>query len=344
MFVLGRSEQSVRLKPEITEDLWHLEKLVSPGDLVSGSTWRKFVADSGRAERKPLFIKLRVEKVEFHRHSGKLRVLGIIVESRPEEFAPLGQHHSLDVDTGDAITVEKERWKKYELDRLREAQAAAKRPKLGVLIMDERDAEFFIIREYGIEGAGSASTEGGKYVEERKDIKNKWYSEIAGLMKQKELGQLVVAGPGFEKDNLMRFLKDREPALAKKILVESTGNTGQQAVYELVTKGTIDKIVKESRFADETKMIEQLVYEISREKPKAAYGPANVRKALEYGAVDKLLVVDKLLFENRAKLEPLLDLAERHKAKVVIVSSENEVSRKLEAFGGIAGLLRFAVE
>ena len=142
----------------------------------------------------------------------------------------------------------------------------------------------------------------------------------------------------------MRFLKDREPALAKKILVESTGNTGQQAVYELVTKGTIDKIVKESRFADETKMIEQLVYEISREKPKAAYGPANVRKALEYGAVDKLLVVDKLLFENRTKLEPLLDLAERHKAKVVIVSSENEVSRKLEAFGGIAGLLRFAVE
>jgi protein pelota len=341
MLVLGRKDTSIRVKPEITEDLWHLEKIIAIGNSVSGSSMRKFVSDGGKAERKPVFIKLRVEKVEFHKPSSRLKLLGVITEGSPEEYVKVGSHHSLDVDTGDIINISKREWKGYELDRLKEAQAATKRPKLFVLIMDERDAELFAVKAYGIDSVGGESIEGGgKYAEERKDIKHKWYSEIHKLIETKE-GLIIIAGPAFEKDNFLSYLKDKDTKLAKRVVVDTVNNTGAQGVYELVSKGTIDKITKESRFAEETKAIDRLIVEISRERPKATYGLKNVRRAVDYGAAEAVLVVDALLFEKKADVEPVLNQAEKMKTKIMIVSRENDVSQKLSALGGIAALLRF---
>ena len=59
------------------------------------------------------------------------------------------------------------------------------------------------------------------------------------------------------------------------------------------------------------------------------------------GAVEKLLVLDNLLIDDREKIEKLLEKAEKMGTKVMIVSHENEASKKLKAFTGIAALLRF---
>jgi protein pelota len=344
MLVLMRDETRVKLKPEVAEDLWHLEKIIRPDDFVSGSTTRKFVSDGGGQERKPMFLKLRVEKAEFHKGFEKLRILGVIVEGRPMEFISLGAHHSLDIGISDIVTVEKEQWKQYELDRIKEAQKAAKRPRFLVLIMDESDAELFVVREYGIDSLGAIHTSGaGKYAEEAKERKNKYYSDVLGMIKDKEL-RLIVAGPGFERENFLKFLKEKDSKFAQNVAVEAVGNTGRQGVYELVNKDAFEHIVRESRFAEETRTIEKLVAEISASRSKAAYGLDNVRKALEYGAVDTLLVIDKKLFEDRDTIEPLLDAAEKKRSNIMLVSHENEISKKLEALGGIAALLRFAVE
>ncbi|MFW5902959.1 MAG: mRNA surveillance protein Pelota, partial [archaeon] len=34
MFIIHRDEESIKLKPESVEDLWHLEKIIKQGDLV----------------------------------------------------------------------------------------------------------------------------------------------------------------------------------------------------------------------------------------------------------------------------------------------------------------------
>ena len=162
MFVVSRFENALKVKPEIAEDLWHLEKLIAPGDRVSGKSERKFVSAGGRQERKDITVILDVEKVEFHKSSGKLKVLGTIIGGRPEEFIQLRQHHSLDVDLFDVVTIEKpEGWKKHEMERLREAHEAAKRPKVFVLAIDEREAEFFVIRELGVDSLGRIELQGG---------------------------------------------------------------------------------------------------------------------------------------------------------------------------------------
>ena len=343
MLVLKRQGDRIRVKPEIMEDLWHLEKVIKPGDLVSGESDRKFTTESGKSERMHVHVKLRVEKVEFHKPSGSLKVLGIIVEGSPEEYVKLKAHHSLEINQFDVVTIEKA-WKKYELDRLREAEKSSRREKIHVLILDEREAEFFVIREFGIESLGKVFCGSrGKYSEAGKDVQHKFYREILDLISKKE-GRIIIAGPGFEKDNFFDFVKEKDQKLAKRMMVESIGNTGGQGIYELLNKGMLDKILIESRFAEETRLIERFIAEVSRNNPKATYGLKNVEKAVEMGAVEELLVLDSLLLDKRETIERLLEKAEKTRARVMIVSHENEVSQKLKGFTGIAALLRYSTE
>ena len=342
MIVLKREENDVKVKAQGPEDLWHLEKVVAPGDLVSASTTRKYQPEGSKAERKPMFITVRVEKVSFHKPSGKLRILGKIEAGKPQELISLGSHHSLEIGTHDTLTIQKEQWKKYQIDRLYEAARAAKQPKLTLLIMDEREAELFAIKQYGIDELGRiASHISGKYTEEHKDARNKYYSRILDTIKDIK-HKIILAGPGFEKDNFFKFIKDKNAGLAKNILVESIGNTGKQAAYELVSKGAIDKIVQRSRFAEEIKLIEELIVKTSSEG-KATYGFSEVKKALDYKAVENLIVLDTLLFEKKKEIEPLIEQAEKTGAVVTFISHENDISKKLKALGGIAALLRFKV-
>lgn len=344
MFVFKRKENSIKVKPEVLEDLWHLIKIIKPKDFVTAHTHRKFTAASGDVERKPVTIKLEVEKTEFHKGFEKLRILGVIVEGKPEEYVQLREHHSFDVGPGDEITLEKNKWAKYELDRLKEAQKSAKRPKVAVLTLDEREAELFSIREFGIEEKGKVfAFAGGKYTEERKDLRNKYLSEIHDLVKNIDAEKIIVAGTGFEPENFVKFVKEKDQKLYLKLILQKTGWTGKSAVLELVKNGAIDNVAKESRFSEETKLIEELIRELPSSRPKAKYGYANVKKALEYGAVQTLLVLDSKLFTERDKIEPILDEAEKYNTKIMLISSENEASSKLGGLGGIAALLRFPI-
>jgi protein pelota len=343
MLVLKRFEDRIKVKPEIIEDLWHLEKVIKPGDLVTGESDRKFTTESGKSERVHVKVKLRVEKAEFHKPSNSLKVLGTIVEGSPEEYVKLKAHHSLEIGLFDIVSIEKE-WKQYELDRLKEAERGSRREKIFVLVMDDREAEFFAIREFGIEELGRVSCGSrGKYVGESNNAITSYHAAVLELISKKE-GRIVIAGPGFEKDNFYDYVKDKDAGLAKKAVVETVQNTGGQGIYELLNKGALDKILRDSRFSEETKAVERFIAEVSRKSGKATYGLKEVEKAIEMGAVSELLVMDTFLVDKREVTERLLDKAAKTGVKVMIVSHENEVSQKLKGFTGIAALLRYNTE
>ena len=341
MLTVSRFENKFKLKPQIAEDLWHLEKIIKPGDLVSASTHRKFVADSGKSERKRVFITISAEKIEFHKGFEKLRILGEIKSGKPEDLVQIGEHHSLDIGLNDNVSIEKEKWMKYDLDRIKEAEVSADKPKISALIMDEREAELFVIKEYGIDSIGKINLKGaGKYSDS--GDKEKDFKKIFDLVSRAVTDKIVLAGSGFEKENFFNFVKDKDAKFAKKFFLQDIGNVGKQGIYELVNKDVFSKITKESRFAEETKLMEELVKAIASKK--ATYALKNVEEALDFGAVDKLLILDSYLFENREEIDKLISKAEKIGAKVKIISHENEVSEKLKAFTGIAALLRFKVE
>ena len=339
MLILYRKDNRIKLRAQSNEDLWHLEKIIKEGDIISASTVRKFVADSGNQERKNVFIRLDVEKVSFHLDMGNLRILGTIIEGRPEELVSKGEHHTIDVSEGTELTIEKKKWMKYELDRIKEAEKNTQKIKLSILVIDDSSAELYHLREYGIVFSGEVHARGmGKYKTGAEDAKKKYYQEISQLIENTE--SLLIAGPGFEKDSFKKYLEDNN---LKKASYESVASSGKAAINDLVEKGTIDNIMKGSRFAEETKLVEEFVKKLSTGN-KVSYGYDQVTDALKTGAVETLLVVDSLLLKDRDKIEKLGELASKTKTHLVFLSKENDASQKIMSFGGIVAILRYSLE
>ena len=103
----------IRIKIENQEDLWYLSNSVDEGDLIKGKTLRKIKIGekdqrSLKIIKKPVFIEIMAEKIEFAKDSSNLRLLGKITQG-PEDV-PLGTHHAFNLEENSIITIIKENW------------------------------------------------------------------------------------------------------------------------------------------------------------------------------------------------------------------------------------------
>ncbi len=143
-------EGIVKILCERLEDLWIFHQIVKEGDNVEGKTFRSVSFGEGKEEKKPVFIRIGVEDVQFSKEENRLRLRGKIVYGKPEEFIQLGRYHTIEVDTEHPVTVIKE-WKKHELKRLEKAVKETKKPMIRIVVMDEEKALTAVVRGYGIE-------------------------------------------------------------------------------------------------------------------------------------------------------------------------------------------------
>lgn len=149
---IDAKSKTLKLVPETKDDLWHLERVIEEGDLISGSTDRKIKSEEGRdAKRVKLFVKLEVESVEFHETTGNLRINGIILGGKPEEFIEMKSHQSIDVQTGKDIEIVKHIWGKHHVDRLEKAKKATHKSPVLLIVMDDESASFAVMKEFKME-------------------------------------------------------------------------------------------------------------------------------------------------------------------------------------------------
>lgn len=340
-----KAEGFVKLIPDHVEDLWHIERVIEPGDLVAAKSWRRFRTSEGESgEKKEILVQVRAEQIEFSENANRVRVTGKIVAGGPEEFIQLGSYHTIDIEPGFAVEIKKEGgWMAYQLDRLYDAQKATKRRvKLGIVAMDEKEATFASVKEYGVSFDFKIESRASKREADYSKRQLEFYGEIAKALSDSKAGKTIVAGPGFAKDNLKKFLEDRNPELVKKLYFESASSSEPSGVYELLKRGVIEKVIGEERVEKEFAFMEELMREISRESGLAVYGEKEVRNALSFSAIGKLFVTDELLRKNK-ELKSLMEEAEKQKCEVHVSSVENPAGKQLAGLGGMAALLRFRI-
>lgn len=337
MRITKRALPAISLVPETLDDIWHLEKVIETGDLVTARSERRFKTESGKSERKKVKVKITVESMEYHRDSRKLRLLGTVVEGYPEDYVTIGAHHTIEVLPELMFTITKEQWKKYQLERLKHAVEASKKPKLMIVVMDDEEAELALLRDFGLEKKGSIrSGKSGKAFPAGKD---NYFDQIADAIKGSE--KIIVAGPGFTKENFGKWLEETDSKTYKKVLFADIGGTGTPGMQEVLKKGIVEKVIKDARIAMESALIEEVLAKIPTDD--ATYGLGQVEEALDYGSAEKLLLTDSYFSDNRDLAEKLLQKAEQIKCEVHIISTENESGERLDHLGGLAVTLRFKV-
>lgn len=336
--------------PENVDDLWHLSYVIEPGDHVRADTTRRIqrnddqLRDTG-GEREHLQIELAVEDVEFARFANRLRVGGTIEDCSRED--QLGLHHTINVEEHTELDIEKE-WKPDQLDRVEEAAESSDNPDVAVVTVEEGQAHVHTVAQYGTEERASLSgpTGKGEYAQPRTDL----FAELTDVVRRLDVDAIVLAGPGFTKQDALEYIEEDAPAVAEQITTVDTASVGDRGVHEVLKRGAIEEIQRETRIADESALIDTLMERIAT-GAKVAYGPESVAEAAEYGAVEELLVLDDRLREERSgtgewaiDIDAVIESTEQQGGDVTVFSSEFDPGRQLANLGGIAALLRYRLQ
>jgi protein pelota len=326
----------IRLFPEVADDLWHLEHIISCGDVVFATTLRTVETPQDKirpekAEKRPIRLGIRVEKVFFHSYTNRLRISGVI------EYGPNpGSHHTFNIDAGTEVSVIKQ-WSNLDLERLERAERSTTFGAIHIVTLEEGEAQIFRLRQFGPEWVETITVGSGKGAgsEGKRTLFEMILSRLLLVT-----GCIVLAGPGFVKEDFIRFLKEQAPDLRDHIQVVETRGTGRGAVAEVIGQGILEQLVGDLQLQREVRLMEEFLIRISRGEP-VAYGVMEVENAVACGAAEHIMVADSMLHDSR--ITAVLEKAEQIRAHISVLSTQFEPGMQLGSLGGVAALLRYRI-
>ena len=332
------------MRLETPSDLWRIARLIRPGELVGASTTRRDpeappeVAGAERTRRR-VFLTVRAEQVEFHGFSKHVRITGPIVEGPFD----IGRHHTLDLTEGDELSLLKPELTPGERAVLDEGLAGQGEPTILIAAVDWGDSALVRLRGRSVEPiADLRRTIAGKRYEATQGEKDRktYADEIVAAIRREGAAAtaVVVAGPGFLKEELAHRLAEEAPEVAKKMRVYPTSEAGRAGVDELLRSGKASEALRGSVAAEEAEVVERLLRSLAG-GVRAAVGPEEVAQAVDAGAVETLLLADTLLVDPH--LAPVLDRARASRVRVFVVRDEGEAGKRLAGLGRVAAILRY---
>lgn len=331
---------SFEVIPDNLDDLWHLERIIEPGDSVSGKTERKIKPkeEGMKQSKESVFIEIKAEKIVFHESSGDLRIMGTI-EFAPSDLIELKAHHTLEIFPEKKIKVKKTRLKKYQVERLEKARIASGRDTTVLVVLDDEEAEIAVLKEFSFEKkARILSQKSGKRFKTT-DTKETFFTKIFEKTSELEPKKVIFAGPGFTKNELQKYLEQKQVKF--KMFFEQINSVGITGLNELVKGGVIEKIVAELQIVKHAKLVEKVLAELGKQKSLASTELKEIKNAVQIGAVQHLLITDEFLLSKRALAEELLEQTEKLKGEIHIISTKSDAGKTLKGLGSISALLRF---
>jgi len=223
-----------------------------------------------------------------------------------------------------------------------------------LVVMDRKEATIGILEGKRIEmihhmtsGIPSKVRAGGQSSQRfhriTEGLTKEFYKRIANEMKKAffnnpKLKGILVGGPIPTKDEFLEgeymVTKLREKVIGRIDM----GDSSKSGLKELVEKS--QDILASQEIIHEKKLLEKF-FETLGEKPDLAkYKEKEVKKALEFGAVD-ILILSKDYDKKSSK--ELKKLAEKIGSTIEIVSTETEEGEQFNNLSGAGALLRFRI-
>ncbi len=222
----------------------------------------------------------------------------------------------------------------------------------GLIVMDRREGNIALLKgksiiyltdlESQVPGkfrAGGQSAQ--RFAKNRELAARDFYKKIAGVVQEqfltmRDLKGILVGGPGHTKYEFVdgNFINTE---LKNKIIgIRDLSYTGHFGLQELVEKS--EDTLSEEGLVHEKKLVREFFEKLAKEPGSVTYGKDMCIKALELGAVDKLLLGEKL---NEEDIDLLVEKAEQYGTNVEIISSETREGNQLNDLGGYAAILRY---
>lgn len=341
---VDRFEESVRIHIDDMDDLWYLKNILSPGDLVTMTAMRRAekkddMTRSKETKRVPVTVTVSLESMEFQEFSNRLKLLGTITLGTEDI---IGEHQSFIVTEGDDLKLQKGHWTEVQKSLLKESEERAQRI-MGIFVaLDEDAADVVVMRSYGLQSLGKVySGRTGKMYNTAYSEKD-YFDEISEILKKSAGDQKLIniVGPGFTREHLVAFLTEDRYYTDKMLRSSPTGRSDIGAVYEYLQSEESKKAFSSARLMTENELFSRFLKELNSEG-LFAYGPADIEKALELGAVETLMISESVIADGRT--DGFSELAKKTSSRVYVFSDLTEPGRMLKKFGGYCAILRYRI-
>lgn len=341
-----------RIRVESHDDLWSISRLARKGMSFAMLGERRDQTTAGEtggraksAERKKMWIQLRIESSEYQTFSDTLRIHGIIESAQFD----IGLHHTHLVETNDEIEITSlTAFDSSDVDLLIQSEKASKAALVALLVVENDEMILYFITGRGLRESATWTMRGGG---KRGDIKTS--SSVASSFRSSVVSALssqlsdeiplILCGPGHAKDVLLPQLRDGGHSRFIKLVATSMG--GRSAANEVLREGLAGDLLGEHAISNEIALLEDAWTRLST-TGTVAYGKQQLQKALEEGAIETVLITADLLRDDDEKINgktwaqwckglPLIS------AQLIQCSTDHDSGKQLLGMGGVVALLRY---
>jgi len=170
-----------------------------------------------------------------------------------------------------------------------------------------------------------------------------FYRRVAETMKEeffemKKLKGILIGGPIPTKEE---FLEDGQlvTALKNKVIAVKDIGYADEHGLGLLVEAAQEELVEQD-ITKERKIMEKFFTILGKDPGKGVYQYSKVKKVLEMGAVDTLLLSETL---EKPIIKELTTIAEQMGTTVILVSNETDEGKQFTSLSGIGAILRYKV-
>jgi protein pelota len=341
----------VTVTPETSDDLWILRRIVAKGDLVASESSRvlKETAEYARPDKERVKVKVTIEteQVKLDSTLSRLRISGKIVDVSNDMLSK-NVFHSLSISEGHTLSIRKPQgFSSVQLKLLEGSKEASDR--YAIVTLDTREAGIGVIKGTHLQLLPTVESgiSGKMYQDTRKKPTN-YFEKIAdSLAVVYQPGSPVfVLGPGNTKNSFANFLAQQRKEFASVKALEGSDVVGEDGVYVALRNKNLQDELGESRLAKASKMIQEVMRRISLGDTRVGIAFIENLKAAKAGAVESLLVSEKIFSQKDVDEDVLVELlndVEEYGGETFLLDSSTDLGGQVNSLGGVVGLLRFPV-
>ncbi|XP_042363279.1 protein pelota homolog [Plectropomus leopardus] len=355
----------VTLMPEEAEDMWHTYNLLQVGDSLRASTIRKVQTESTTgsvgSSRVRTTLTLSVETIDFDSQACQLRVKGTNIEEN--QYVKMGAYHTIELELNRKFTLAKKSWDSVVLDRIEQACDATQKADVAAVVMQEGLANLVLVTPAMTLLRAKVEVtiprkRRGSCTQHEKALERFYEAVMQAILRHINFDVvkcILVASPGFVKDQFITYLYKEAVRQDNKLLLENrpkfmlvhSSSGHKYSLKEILSDPTVTSRLSDTKAAGEVKALEDFYKMLQHESDRAFYGLAHVEKAADALAIDTLLISDKLFrhqdVPTRSRYVRLVDNVRDNGGNVRIFSSLHVSGEQLTQLSGVAAILRFPI-
>ncbi|EAY21180.1 eRF1 domain 3 family protein [Trichomonas vaginalis G3] len=356
----------VEINIDNLEDFWTLANVIRVGDRLRSQIRRKVtkLTSTGNADKtqKLAIATIEVTEVDYQPGVDEMNIRGRLVHDLFD--AKEGSFQRVLLDASRPFTLIKDCWDQFTLDELKEASDPTLTASIAAVIMKSGVASICVVgRSTSVvfstvtKAIPKIRTHGAS--DKHSTAKQTFFGLTADALVKVpniyDMPSIIVASPGFLQHEFVTYLRNNQVnykfqnIFATNRIIEATISNGDAGeLDEVLLKPEVQSRVSVLKAVTAAKAYDEFMSTMGNNQNMVCLGDADVIRLAKEGAVKTFLVTD--IYIRTLDLAPRLEFLnlktdlENSGTEVVVFSSKHSSGLQLQELGGIAAILKYAVE